>query len=149
MYIVKYWIWSYSSDIFFDEPYRWRHLCQVQKGDLKSHAIGWGKLNDHFAPKWFKVVMWHIISKRMKCIWPFRSNHFRLQNRSSELLAAKINFSEQICDHVMITLNDQNWRNISKYQLIHSNFYRKSKIYMRHIICLCYPQSLISSLLIT
>ena len=60
----------------------------------------------------------------------FRKIIFEVKNRSWEPLAAKINFFEKFDDDVIITLNDQNWREISKFNEFNQICIRKGKINM-------------------
>ena len=77
----------------FEPPYGFRYIkrkhviCRTQKHALKSNSKILVKItvifpmsgqNDHFAPKWAKVVMWHSIRKRMSSI--FQRKHFRGKN---------------------------------------------------------------------
>ena len=108
----SYRLWNYDSEfwtIVWLIIFKRKHMiCRFQKHALTKNS--WSKLrslfalsgqNDHFAPKSFKVVMWHIIRKRLS--WIFRKNHFRCEKCTWDLLAAKIKNLKNFCDDVIIT----------------------------------------------
>jgi len=81
--------------------------------------------NDHFAQKWFKVVMWHIIRKRQT--WIFQQNHFRLKKM---LLGATSGRNQFFWKILWWRHNHLKWPKLTKnikIQLIEWNIYRKKQ----------------------